>query len=149
MRPPELSTPEAQAKRIEGIRRAKAAQKVERSQGNKKSDPKYGVAIRYMNRMTDRDALRTARWVAESLERHGLDSRHDRDFNWYTAPSVEAMALLRWVLKDEDNEKVFWNAIWVKLLPNRNQIEQASRYGDDGAAAVELLERFEVSLAKK
>lgn len=155
MIPEHMRTPEFRALQIAGTKRAAAERATKRALTeqlaalNGDPDISYSATAKAMRAMSDTDSLSTARWVSSGLEWHSLAARFGKEFDWLSAPSVEAMALLRWVLEDPENKKVFWTQAWTKLLPTRQQIEQGSKYRDDGRNVVELLDRYERGVALK
>lgn len=73
-------------------------------------------------------------WVADSIERSGVTADD--------APSATAWMLLKWCKASEANKRDFITGIWAKLIPSKSELENQSRYRDDGSTQIELAERI-------
>jgi hypothetical protein len=83
-------------------------------------------------RKTNEDS--SIRWAFENLM--------VMDVSPADAPSAGAWGLLLWARSNPDD----FYRLWTRILPNKAQIEQRSRFNATGSTDLELVERFRASL---
>jgi hypothetical protein len=82
-----------------------------------------------------------ARWVFENAWVTDAD-----DVDVASAPSRGAVTLLHWVIHHPSGYHEFLTSIWVKTMPNQQQLKGDKAMNDDGRRVLSLFDRIDAEL---
>lgn len=80
-------------------------------------------------RITEREIIR---WVGENVRTEGLTIND--------APCGAAYALYHACRRDTDMERSYWTNMWTKLLPSQRELDEQSKFDDQGTHVLNALD---------